>query len=59
MTRKELIRIAIERDMRLHLKKAFLKYGIEGTEDKLKDIYKNMPVILEKYLTLYNKIVRK
>ena len=59
MTKKELIRIAIERDMRLHLKKAMMKYGIEGTEQKLKDIYKNMSIILEKYLILYNKIIRK
>lgn len=46
-----------EETMITHLKEGFLVWGIEGTEEKIKELYSNSPVILEKYLGVYHKLV--
>ncbi len=49
----------IEREMQRHLIAGFKKYGIEGTEERIKIVYKNVPILKEKYLKLYKKLVKK
>ena len=49
----------IDESARYHLKRAFQRWGIERTEEKLKELYKHMPVILEKYLQIYRTIIRE
>lgn len=45
---------AIKIDAYSHIKEAIKKYGLEGTEDKIKEIYSNNPKIREIMLkTLY------
>ena len=39
------------------LSKAFAKYGIEGTEDKIKQLYKGKEK--EDYLNFYYNIIRR
>jgi hypothetical protein len=34
-------------------------YGVEGTEDKLKEIYAKMPELKERFLSEYYNIVRR
>jgi hypothetical protein len=41
-----------------HIKAGFSKWGIEGIEQKIKEIYGNHPDILEKYLGVYNTILK-
>jgi len=41
-----------------HLNQAFKKWGIEGTEQKLKEIYSQMPTLQEKYLKVYYKLLK-
>lgn len=47
-----------EEIMVTHLKEGFLVWGIEGTEDKIKELYSSSPVIREKYLGVYHKLIR-
>jgi hypothetical protein len=42
----------------IHLNRCFKIYGIGGTEDKIKEIYKNLPKIKQAYLKLYWEKVR-
>ena len=47
-----------EEIMTEHLTKGFSVWGIEGTEDKIRELYASSPVILEKYLGVYNKLLK-
>lgn len=40
------------------LKTAVARYGIEGTEQKINELYKLMPTIREKMLDMYNKMYK-
>lgn len=53
-----MINFLIECDMLYHMNRAFNEYGIEGTEQKIKDLYKKMPIIKEKYLQIYKKLIK-
>jgi hypothetical protein len=44
--------------MLVHLKRMFALYGIEGSEQKICEIYKYLPIIKQKYLALYWNILR-
>lgn len=57
MDKEEMIRRAVEADMEHHIKQAFAKFGIEGTEDKLKEAYKNHPTLLKQYLKVYRRAI--
>lgn len=41
------------------IKLSFKKFGIEGTEQKIKEIYKTMPKILDTMLKEYYKIINQ
>lgn len=49
--------VSIEINQQLH--KCFRRYGIEGTELKIKELYSLMPTLKELFLTEYYKIIRK
>jgi len=49
----------IENMIQYYLKWAFKRYGIEGTEMKIKELYKGLPELKEKYLEEYYKILLK
>jgi len=49
--------VNIEINQQIH--KCFRKFGIEGTEQKLKDLYSLMPTLKDLFLTEYYKIIRK
>ena len=36
------------------LRRAIAFYGLEGAEQKIKELYKNMPVLKEAFLNKYN-----
>jgi hypothetical protein len=48
----------IEIDIRQRIIKCMSVYGIEGTYDKIKDIYSNMDELREAWLEEYNKIIK-
>lgn len=58
-TKKELIRLVIEHDVYLNIKKAMKYYGIEGTEDAIKRAYSVMPTLKDIMLETYRKIIRR
>lgn len=39
--------------------KSFKRNGIEGTEDKIKETYKNLPKIRKILLEEYNRIIKR
>jgi hypothetical protein len=39
------------------LKSAFARWGIEATEEKIRDLYKHNPGVRDGYLEVYNIIV--
>lgn len=41
------------------LKSAFKRYGIEGTEQKIKEIYNTMPTLRDYMLKEYYNIIKK
>lgn len=41
------------------LKNVINKYGLEGTEDMIKDLYKLMPEARDRILFVYNKIYKR
>jgi len=55
---EDLIKQEIKRTMIKHLKEAFSTYGIEGTEDKIKEIYCNMDTVREQYLAVYWELIK-
>ena len=44
--------------MKNNLQIFFRQYGIEGTEQKLKEVYANCSNIKDKYLEIYNQILK-
>ena len=42
-----------------NIKRAFKKYGIEGTEQKIKEVYANMPTIRDHMLKNYCAIIER
>ena len=56
---KIMTNLIIEQQMLYHLNRAFKKWGIEDTEQKLKEVYKDMPVLREKYLKVYKKLITR
>lgn len=55
---KNMIDKIIQLQMLYHLNRAFKKWGIEATEQKLKIIYSQMPTLREKYLEVYYKLLK-
>jgi hypothetical protein len=55
---QEYLRGDVNQEIRQQLYKCFKKYGIGGTEDKIKELYQLSPKIKELFLTEYWKIVR-
>lgn len=43
--------------MRRHLIRAFKIYGLEGTEDVIRRVYKDTPTVLRAYLIEYNNLI--
>ena len=41
------------------LNKSFKRYGIEGTEEKIKELYKDTPKLRDIYLGFYYRTVKK
>lgn len=41
-----------------HIKAGFKVWGIEGTEQKIQELYRNKPGIQEKYLAVYKKLLQ-
>lgn len=58
MDKEELAKLIIKTDMRFHLRKGFLKWGIEGTLEKLETLYINTPVLREKYIQEFWNVVK-
>jgi hypothetical protein len=56
-TKEEVIIWAIRQDAIKHIKEALQRYGIEGTEEKILDIYKHMPKLRDYLLCLYKEII--
>lgn len=50
---KEYINLEINQQLR----KCFKKYGVEGTEQKICELYSLMPKIKEMFLTEYHRII--
>lgn len=48
----------IELQARENLKKAMDKFGIEGTEQTIKSIYRGSPTVMEYMLKLFQKVLR-
>ena len=40
-----------------HIKAGFTKFGIEGTEDVFRRVYKECPAIMDRYQKLYDKLI--
>ena len=49
----KLVRVMIEQD----LLKAFKEYGMEGTEQKIKELYKGNEY-LQQYLRIYKEVIK-
>jgi len=46
-------------DIRKTLYNCFKRYGIGGTEDKIKEIYQNMPTLRGRFLMEYWNIIKR
>lgn len=40
------------------LRRCFVKYGIEGTEQKIKQLCKRMPGLYEFHMRIFNRLVK-
>lgn len=58
-TKKEVILWALEQDTIRHIKKAMARYGIEGTEEKIKELYKLMPKCRDYMLSIYYNLIKE
>lgn len=59
MDKKELIKWALDKDVKSYIYKAFKRYGIEGTENKIKEVYELVPKMKEYMLNKYYEIINK
>ena len=48
----------IELQARENLKSSMEKFGIEGTEEKIKDVYRGSPTVRDYMLKLFGKVLR-
>lgn len=58
-TPEEAIRILGEAQILENLRKAVKKYGLEGTEDVIKGVYKNSPTLRDKFLKILYEIWKR
>lgn len=56
-TKKEVIEWAIKEDAKRNIRKAFKHYGIEGTEEAIKRVYKVMPKLKSYMLETYKEVI--
>ena len=55
---EDILRDDVNQEMNQQLHKCFKKYGIEGTEEKIKELYALSPKIKELFLIEYRKILK-
>jgi hypothetical protein len=55
---QDYLRDDVNQEIRQQLFKCFKKYGIEGSEQKIKELYQLSPKIQELFLTEYRKILK-
>jgi len=55
---EDIIRDDIDVEINKQLHKCFNKWGIEGSLEKIEELYKHMPELKEKWITSFWKIVR-
>jgi hypothetical protein len=55
---EDILRDDVNQEMRQQLFKCFKKYGLEGTEQKIKELYQLSPKIQELFLIEYRKILK-
>ena len=55
---EDLLKLDIKCQARYNIKKAMNHFGIEATEEKIKDLYSNMPKIKEIMLNEYKLILK-
>ena len=49
--------ILIREMFKQNLRKSFQHFGIEGTEDKIKELWINHPEIIKQYLEVYREVI--
>ena len=49
--------ILIREMFKQNLRKSFQHFGIEGTEDKIKELWINHPEIIKQYLEVYRELI--
>ena len=54
----DLLRNDLDAEINKQIHKCFLKWGIEGTLEKIESIYSTMPELKEKWLINFWKIIR-
>jgi hypothetical protein len=54
----DILRKDVDAEINKQIHKCFLKWGIEGTLEKIEYLYFTMPELKEKWLTHFWKIVR-
>lgn len=54
----DLLREDVEAEINRQIYKCFKKFGIEGTESKINELYLHMPELKEKWLTQFLRIVK-
>jgi len=54
----DIVRDDVQIEMRQQLFKCFKKYGIEGSEQKIKELYQLVPRIQELFLIEYRRILK-
>jgi len=55
---EDILRDDVNQEMNQQLRKCFKRYGIEGTEQKIKELYQLAPRIQELFLIEYRKILK-
>lgn len=55
----DIIKNDVTEEIQRQIYKCMKVYGIEGLEDKIKEIYEKMPKLKDLFLTEYYKIIRK
>ena len=55
---EDILRDDVTQEMNQQLHKCFKKYGIEATEQKIKELYQLSPKIRELFLIEYRKILK-
>jgi flagellar basal body-associated protein FliL len=55
---KHIIDNLIDDTMKRYLQRAFSYWGIEGTEQKIKEVYSKMPEIRNRFLKIYYNLFK-